>query len=102
MSSNQQGTAAYLLFEGGGYVGHMASDFEAQLRAVSLRVTRPRLAVLAALYDHAHVDTDTVIALVRAKRSGSSEEADERHPGQRPLQRTGRGPEGGGRLPGRA
>ncbi|MFC9253507.1 Fur family transcriptional regulator [Amycolatopsis thailandensis] len=42
------------------------SDFEAQLRAVSLRVTRPRLAVLAALRDHPHVDTETVIALVRA------------------------------------
>src|SRR5919106_5359318 len=45
----------------------MASDFEAQLRAVSLRVTRPRLAVLAALRDHPHVDTDTVTALVRAE-----------------------------------
>ena len=44
----------------------MTPDFEAQLRAVSLRVTRPRLAVLAALHDHPHVDTDTVIALVRA------------------------------------
>ncbi|MCA2218741.1 Fur family transcriptional regulator [Jidongwangia harbinensis] len=44
----------------------MTSDFEAQLRAVSLRVTRPRLAVLEALRDHPHVDTDTVIALVRA------------------------------------
>ncbi|MFC3453027.1 Fur family transcriptional regulator [Amycolatopsis speibonae] len=42
------------------------SDFEAQLRAVSLRVTRPRLAVLAALRDHPHVDTETVTALVRA------------------------------------
>jgi Fur family transcriptional regulator, stress-responsive regulator len=42
------------------------SDFEAQLRAVSLRVTRPRLAVLAALRDHPHVDTETVIDLVRA------------------------------------
>ncbi|MDG4797063.1 Fur family transcriptional regulator [Micromonospora sp. WMMD1082] len=42
------------------------TDLEAQLRAVSLRVTRPRLAVLAALRDHRHVDTDTVIALVRA------------------------------------
>ncbi|KFZ80370.1 Fur family transcriptional regulator [Amycolatopsis sp. MJM2582] len=42
------------------------SDFEAQLRAVSLRVTRPRLAVLAALRDHPHVDTETVITLVRA------------------------------------
>ncbi|MFB9534311.1 Fur family transcriptional regulator [Nonomuraea roseola] len=45
----------------------MASDFEAQLRAVSLRVIRPRLAVRAALLDHAHVDTDTVIALVWAE-----------------------------------
>jgi Fur family ferric uptake transcriptional regulator len=44
----------------------MASDFEAQLRAVSLRVTRPRLAALAVLRDHPHVDTETVIALVRA------------------------------------
>jgi Fe2+ or Zn2+ uptake regulation protein len=41
------------------------SDFEAQLRAVSLRVTRPRLAVLATLRDHPHVDTETVIDLVR-------------------------------------
>jgi Fe2+ or Zn2+ uptake regulation protein len=45
----------------------MASHFVAQLRAVSLRVTRPRLAVLAALRDHSHVDTETVIALVRAE-----------------------------------
>ncbi|MEU7620237.1 Fur family transcriptional regulator [Micromonospora rifamycinica] len=44
----------------------MAADLEAQLRAASLRVTRPRLAVLAALRDHPHVDTDTVIALVRS------------------------------------
>ncbi|MEU1889522.1 Fur family transcriptional regulator [Micromonospora sp. WMMD987] len=44
----------------------MATDLEAQLRAASLRVTRPRLAVLAALRDHPHVDTDTVIALVRS------------------------------------
>ncbi len=43
------------------------SDFEAQLRAVSLRVTRPRLAVLSALRDHPHVDTETVIDLVRAE-----------------------------------
>jgi len=43
----------------------VTSDFEAQLRGVSLRVTRPRLAVLAALRDHPHVDTETMIALVR-------------------------------------
>ncbi|GIM86776.1 transcriptional repressor [Salinispora arenicola] len=46
-------------------MSRMAPDFETQLRAVSLRVTRPRMAVLAALYDHPHVDTDRVIALVR-------------------------------------
>ena len=44
----------------------MTPGFEAQLRAVSMRVTRPRLAVLAALHDHPHVDTETVIGLVRA------------------------------------
>ena len=44
----------------------LRSDPAAQLRSVSLRVTRPRLAVLEALRDHRHVDTDAVIALVRA------------------------------------
>ncbi|AIJ23692.1 MULTISPECIES: Fur family transcriptional regulator [Amycolatopsis] len=43
-----------------------SEDFEAQLRAVSLRVTRPRLAVLSALRDNPHVDTEKVIELVRA------------------------------------
>ena len=36
------------------------------LRGVALRVTRPRVAVLAAVHDHPHADTDTVIGLVRA------------------------------------
>lgn len=44
----------------------MTADFESRLRAVSLRVTRPRLAVLGALSGHPHIDTDTVLALVRA------------------------------------
>ncbi|MFD4253069.1 Fur family transcriptional regulator [Amycolatopsis thermoflava] len=43
-----------------------SEDFEAQLRAVSLRVTRPRLAVLSVLRDNPHVDTEKVIELVRA------------------------------------
>ncbi|MEU4744868.1 Fur family transcriptional regulator [Actinosynnema sp. NPDC023658] len=51
------------------------SDFEARLRAVSLRVTRPRLAVLAALSDHPHVDTETVIALVREEHPTVSHQA---------------------------
>ncbi|MDG4764148.1 Fur family transcriptional regulator [Solwaraspora sp. WMMD406] len=53
----------------------MTSDLEAQLRAASLRVTRPRLAVLAALHDHPHVDTDTVIDLVHANHPTVSHQA---------------------------
>ncbi|MGC4879091.1 Fur family transcriptional regulator [Micromonospora sp. DT43] len=53
----------------------MTSDLEAQLRAASLRVTRPRLAVLAALRDHPHVGTDAVIALVRAEHPTVSHQA---------------------------
>jgi Fur family ferric uptake transcriptional regulator len=48
------------------------SELEGQLRAASLRVTRPRLAVLAALRDHPHVDTEAVIALARAELPGVS------------------------------
>ena len=53
----------------------MTSDFAAQLRAASLRVTRPRLAVLTALRDHPHVDTDTVISLVRVDHPTVSHQA---------------------------
>ncbi len=53
----------------------MTSDFEAQLRSASLRVTRPRLAVLTALHEHPHVDTDTVISLVRAELPTVSHQA---------------------------
>jgi Fur family ferric uptake transcriptional regulator len=53
----------------------VTSDFAARLRAVPLRVTRPRLAVLAALRDHRHVDTDTVIALVRSAHPTVSHQA---------------------------
>lgn len=53
----------------------MKSDFEARLRAVSLRVTRPRLAVLSALHDHPHVDTDTVLSLVREDHPTVSHQA---------------------------
>ena len=35
------------------------------LRAAALRVTRPRLAVLAAVQDHPHSDTDSIIGIVR-------------------------------------
>jgi Fe2+ or Zn2+ uptake regulation protein len=53
----------------------VTSDFETQLRASSLRVTRPRLAVLTALRDHPHIDTDAVIALVRSELPAVSHQA---------------------------
>ena len=43
-----------------------ATDLEGVLRAASLRVTRPRMAVLAAVYDHPHADTNSIIGHVRA------------------------------------
>jgi Fe2+ or Zn2+ uptake regulation protein len=39
---------------------------EQQLRDLGLRVTRPRLAVLAAVHGHPHADTDSIIGAVRA------------------------------------
>jgi Fur family transcriptional regulator, stress-responsive regulator len=44
----------------------MTTDFASVLRGASLRVTRPRMAVLAAVHEHPHVDTDAVISQVRA------------------------------------
>jgi Fur family transcriptional regulator, stress-responsive regulator len=43
-----------------------ALDAEASLRQAALRVTRPRLAVLAAVHEHPHADTDSIIRFVRA------------------------------------
>ena len=43
-----------------------ASEFEPLLREARLRVTRPRLAVLTAVRDHPHADTDSIIGVVRA------------------------------------
>ena len=53
----------------------VTSDFEAQLREASLRVTQPRMAVLATLRDHPHIDTETVISLVRASLPAVSRQA---------------------------
>jgi Fur family transcriptional regulator, stress-responsive regulator len=41
------------------------TDLQLALRGADLRVTRPRLAVLAAVHAHPHVDTDSVIRVVR-------------------------------------
>ena len=40
-------------------------DFESMLRGAALHVTRPRVAVLTAVHEHPHGDTDTIIRLVR-------------------------------------
>jgi Fe2+ or Zn2+ uptake regulation protein len=41
------------------------SELERMLREASLRVTRPRVAVLAAVHDHPHADTNSIIGVVR-------------------------------------
>jgi Fur family transcriptional regulator, stress-responsive regulator len=52
-----------------------APDFEDMLRGAGLRVTRPRLAVLAAVHDHPHAETDTIIGVVRADLGDVSTQA---------------------------
>ena len=41
------------------------SDFERMVRGASLRVTGPRVAVLRAVHDHPHADTDSISGAVR-------------------------------------
>ncbi|WP_159930211.1 MULTISPECIES: Fur family transcriptional regulator [Nocardia] len=43
-----------------------ASEFQQMLRGVSLRVTRPRVAVLSAVHDHPNADTESIIRAVRS------------------------------------
>jgi Fe2+ or Zn2+ uptake regulation protein len=45
------------------------------LRGVALRVTRPRVAVLSAVHDHPHADTDSIIGIVREDLGGVSHQA---------------------------
>jgi Fur family transcriptional regulator, stress-responsive regulator len=45
------------------------------LRGVALRVTRPRVAVLTAVHDHPHTDTDSIIGVVREGLAGVSHQA---------------------------
>lgn len=55
------------LFQKSGRMLRMATehDFPHLLREAALRVTRPRVAVLAAVHAHPHADTDTIIGAVR-------------------------------------
>jgi Fur family transcriptional regulator, stress-responsive regulator len=50
-------------------------DFAQLLRQAALRVTRPRLAVLSAVHDHPHTDTDTIIRAVRRHLGDVSHQA---------------------------
>ena len=51
------------------------AELERMLRGASLRVTRPRVAVLAAVYDHPHADTDSIIGRVRDDLGEVSQQA---------------------------
>ena len=50
-------------------------DAEQLLRGASLRVTRPRVAVLTAVYAHPHADTETLIGVVRGQLGSVSNQA---------------------------
>jgi Fur family ferric uptake transcriptional regulator len=51
------------------------SELERMLRGASLRVTRPRVAVLAAVHDHPHADTTSIIGVVRKDLGDVSQQA---------------------------
>ena len=50
-------------------------DFERMLREARLRVTRPRVAGLAAVHAHPHADTDSIIGAVRTELPAVSHQA---------------------------
>ncbi len=51
------------------------TEVEQLLRGASLRVTRPRVAVLTAVHDHPHSTTDTIIDVVRGALGEVSHQA---------------------------
>jgi Fur family transcriptional regulator, stress-responsive regulator len=51
------------------------SDFERMLRGAALRVTRPRVAVLSAVHDRPHADTDSIIGAARENLGEVSHQA---------------------------
>jgi len=50
-------------------------DYAQMLRGASLRVTRPRVAVLAAVYANPHADTDSIIGVARREIPAVSHQA---------------------------
>src|SRR3954470_22308701 len=53
----------------------MDSTWTHQLRAVGLRVTRPRLSVLEVLASHPHADADAIVAAARGEHPSLSPQA---------------------------
>jgi Fe2+ or Zn2+ uptake regulation protein len=51
------------------------TDYEQLLRSSDLRVTRPRIAVLSAVHEHPHADTDSIIGAVRQSLAEVSHQA---------------------------
>jgi Fe2+ or Zn2+ uptake regulation protein len=51
------------------------SELERMLRGASLRITRPRLAVLGAVHAHPHADTQSLLGAVRGELSDVSQAA---------------------------
>ena len=51
------------------------TDYTGQLRLAGLRVTRPRLAVLEAVRDRPHADTETIFSAVRLELPDVSRQA---------------------------
>ena len=50
-------------------------DYERMVRGAGLRVTRPRLAVLAAVHTHPHATTESIIGVARADLGDVSHQA---------------------------
>jgi Fur family ferric uptake transcriptional regulator len=50
-------------------------EIERTLRVAGLRVTQPRLAVLSAVHEHPHADTDAIIRLARTRIGEVSHQA---------------------------
>ena len=51
------------------------AELEGSLRQVALRVTRPRVAVLSAVHEHPHADTESLIHVVRREFGDVSHQA---------------------------
>ena len=51
------------------------AELERMLREASLRVTRPRVAVLGAVHAHPHADTQSLVGVVRSELGDVSQQA---------------------------